>query len=343
MNEIQLLEDLFYPFATNRKIVQGEIRLDDAFGDIQARSLEQINPVAFKRRVPGEEFDKYCMTKYDLVLGKTSFTNLYQDSTGTPSIGFGTSDDIPESDVSLTSTNIPIFYIYLGVSVSQNEINAIKAGSYGEYGNNLLATKVEVTMQALDEMALKVGLYGVPSRNVAGLLTDSNVPVDNSTFDFYASTDALALAENFLTPFYQVWENSNGREKVDTALLPLQLFRKFDTTFIANDGKSAMQLIKIALENFGVDLFPCKELKGAELRKGGVLPSNSTKEMMLFYKRKADERDFSASVERHGTNFYSYPWVYTPEYKYKTMLRQDFTPVLYHYPGSALRVTFNEP
>lgn len=343
MNELQFLEQAFTPFVINRLKAEGQIRQDDAFGDIQSRSLEQISPYPFKRRIPNTNFDSICLTKYDLVLGKTSYTHLFQNETGSPIVTFGTAQDIPEVDVSFTSENIPVFSTKLGLSVTQDEVLAIKAGAFGEYGNDLLATKTEAVMKGLDEISCKLGFFGVPNRGISGLLTDANVTLDSSNFDYYAQTDAIALASEFLRNFYYVWNATDGREQIDTILIPLNLFSKFNTTYVANDGKNAMLLIRDGLAPFNVDLIPRREMKGSELRSAGVLPSNSTLDMMIFYKRKVDPIDMNASVERHATSFYSYPWAYTDQFKYRTVLRQSFTGVKFLYAGSAFRVTFPEP
>jgi hypothetical protein len=260
---------------------------------------------------------------------------------GDAQVTFGTSDDVPEVDVSFSSENIPVFSTRLGLSVSHNELLAIQAGSFGEYGKDLLNVKTEAVIRGLDEKATRLGFYGIPSKGISGLLTDSNVLTEASVYDFYGATDALELASKFLEFFFYVYENTNGVEKVDTILVPLKFKSKLSTTYVQNDGKSALSLIKDGLMDYNVDMIARRELKGDELRKAGVLPSNTSLDMMIFYNRKANA-GYNVSVERHATNYYSFPWAYTEKFRYKTMLSQSFTGVKFLYAGSAVKVTFPE-
>ena len=343
---IDLLESHLQPLNENRLIVEGKINRDDAFGDIQSRSLEHISPYTFIRKHQPTQFDRICLTIEDLIRGETSYTYHFEDTFGSPAITYGTNDDVPVGDLSLTSESVKVYNLVFGLKVTQMEIDAVNVAKLKEYTGNLINRKMRSIVQKMDEKATEVGFYGDPGR-ISGLLTDPNVDVVDSTFDFYASTSATDIADNFLGNFYDIWVQTNTREKVDTALIPPELSRKFNTTRTTSGTvKTARELIQDGLADFNVSLVYRPEMSGVQLRQAGVLGAGTTKDMMLFYKRGVNPPDEMGNVypdvERHSSGFYSYPWEYTGA-TYKTRIIQSFTPVKFNFAGSAVRVTFEQP
>jgi hypothetical protein len=347
--EYDILQDAFEPLilrgeiANGRRKPKGVYRLDDAYGDVELRSLEHKSPYTFIRRTPITEFDKLCLTKYDLVRNETSYQYSFEDSQGTPQIVGGTNDDVPVVELSYTTENIPIVRIELGISMTSDEIQTVDIVKYGEYGNNLLDRKVASVMKKMDERACQLGFYGMPNSNFEGLLTNSNVNLEPSAFDYYAQTDASAIATQFTQTFYDVWVASNSVEKPDTALIPLDLMSKMATTYTpTGDKRTALSLIKEELDPMGVEIVPRIEVGSTNLEINGALPAGTDRDMLVFYKRKTNPPDVHGNVypnlERHMTPCYSYPWEYT-NIRYKTRIRQDLTGVFFSFAGSALRVT----
>lgn len=343
---IDILESHLEPLNENRLIVEGKINRDDAFGDIQSRSLEQISPYTFIRKHQPTNFDTICITIEDLVRGSSSYTYHFEDTFGEPLITYGTNDDVPVDDLSLTPESVKVYNLVFGLKVTQAEIDAVNVAKLKEYTGNLINRKMRSIVKKMDEKATKVGFYGDPGRT-NGLLTDPNVAVDDTAFNFYASTSATDIADNFLGYFYDVWAQTNTVEEIDTILIPPLLLKKFNTTRTTSGTvKTAKELIKDGLDDFNVTLLKRPELSGVQLRQAGVLGAGTTKDMMLFYKRGVNPPDEMGNVypdvERHSSGLYSYPWEYTGA-TYKTRVIQSFTPVKFNYAGSAIRVTFEQP
>lgn len=345
LTKTDFLKTAFEPLIMRGEIAESNIRRDDAYGDIELRSLEQRSPYNFVRRVPSTDFDSLCLTQYDLIAGKTSWEYGLEDNIGVPQVVYGTNDDVPMVELTFNKESTPIIKIEMGLSITYEELNAISAASFNEYGGNLLETKMSALMNKMDEKAKNIGFYGVKGQtSVPGLLSNPNVDLAPSAFDFYASTNATEIAEEFCKYFYQVWETSNSVEKPDTIVVPLS-FHRFLTTTRSSTGynRTALSLIKETFDTMDVDIIPKFELGADNLESNGVLAPGTDRDMFIVYKRKINEADVHGqlypNLERHCTPYYSFPFEYTNR-RYITSVRQNLTGVIFSFAGSALRVTF---
>lgn len=122
--------------------------------------------------------------------------------------------DLPQSDIEMGKSSIPVFYGGNSFGYSLDELRKSQAMRMP-----LDATKGRASYRGFQEHAQKVAWTGDADRGVTGLFNNANIQKDNSTTDWSSASGAEIVADMDAV-LTKVWENSAHVHVPNVLLLP---------------------------------------------------------------------------------------------------------------------------
>jgi len=233
--------------------------------------------------------------------------------------------DIPIVDVSSDEDRYKTFRIGAALSFTHDQERAQTKSR-----KSIMARKQRAVSRAIAEQHNRVGAYGHAALGVTGFLNNANVTPENSSFNFFTTTNNDLIVDFFVDRIRDVYLSSNSVEEVSEVVLPPEIH--FELTGRRVDGTSTtlLQYIRQALSDEGMSLNMVKDPDSSHSRLSAAGVGTANKHRITFCAK--DEAVVSRHIEitkllpedwmevRNGRKIYPYA-SYT-------------TPVIVHYPGA---------
>lgn len=258
---------------------------DNATGMWLGRFLEQRLPIVLEKRYPELVFanGRFLPDVMDLNAGADSVVVEMVNEYGEAAIE-GDTDSIPMAEISVSEDKGKVVAVMAGYAYSMREADAAEEASRnGQMATNLSDRRMIRARRMIDEKCHRIGAYGDTRRGVKGVLSDTNVPVVNSTFNPYTSTtqqDGIDWFGSFIT---DIRVDSELIESPNLALVPEELYRKWATTFRSTNSDSTMLESILKANPSVMAIAPYQEGRSANLERYGVMPAGTNKDRMLVY------------------------------------------------------------
>ncbi len=123
-------------------------------------------------------------------------------------------DDLPQSEINASISNIPVFYGGNSYGYSLDELRKSQ-----QMRIPLDVTKGRMSYRGFQEHAQRVAYFGDSDRGITGLFNNANVALDNSTVNWATATGA-EIVEDMNSLLVEVWVNSAETHVPNTFLMP---------------------------------------------------------------------------------------------------------------------------
>jgi len=204
----------------------------DAAGDIFfARQLEYVQARVYEYQYAALKAYQYIPINYNVPAGAEYVTATGFQSVGRARIINSYADDLPEAGILGTQLTNPVVSIGTSYRYSHQEIRA------AQYANISLSLRLaEAARRANEQLVNDLAIAGDPTTGQYGLINNPNVPTVVVPADGTGATTQWAnkTSEQILRDLNlivnQVVVNSNGVERPNTLLLPLDQFTLISST-----------------------------------------------------------------------------------------------------------------
>lgn len=308
---------------------------DNTAGLWLSRFLEQKLPIVLEKRYPELVFSngRFLPENADLNAGADSVVVEMLSEYGEAAVE-GDTDSIPLAEISVSEDRGKVVAVMAGYSYSLREADASEqAARNGQLATNLSERRMVRAVRMIEEKSHRLGAYGDSRRGLKGVLSDSSVPVANSTFNPYTSTsqqDAIDWFSSFVT---DIRVDSELIESPNLALVPEELYRKWATTFrSANSDSTVLESILKANPSI-LSIQPYQEGRSANLEKYGVMAGGTNKDRMLIYNLNPE------NLFRRVSAIRSVP-LQLRGLRYEGFFYKAVSDVMFEYPLSARYVDY---
>lgn len=208
----------------------------DAAGDIFfARQLEFVQSRIYEYQYPELKAYQYIPINYNIPAGAEFVTATGFQSVGRARIINSYADDLPEAGILGTQLTNPVVSIGTSYRYSHQEI---RSAQYANIGLSLRLA--ESARRANDQMVNDLAITGDPTTGMYGMINNPNVPTLVVPADGSGANPGGPTAWVNKTPEQilrdlnlvanQIVVNSNGVERPNTLLLPLEQYSLISST-----------------------------------------------------------------------------------------------------------------
>jgi len=225
-----------------------ESRLLDATGSVFfARQLEAVKAGTFDVQYADLPWRSLFPTSTGVHPGATSITYRTYDQTGTAAIINDYAQDLPRADVAGKETTHPVRTLASSFGYSQKEIKSSQMAGWPLDQKRSMAAR-----RALEEKMNYITFNGDSATSLPGLLSNSDIPAGyvsvggSGTATWATKTpDEILYDINYFGGL--IYENSKGKERPNTLLLPLAQWSHIMAT--PRSGGSDMSIAKWITSN----------------------------------------------------------------------------------------------
>lgn len=296
-------------------------------GNFLFRELEQsLNTVLEPRyRLLKHQNGSICPVIPDLEVGVAEVVAEIFREVGEAAILGDGAIDIPVVDVSSDEDRYKTFCIGAALSFTYDQERAQTRSR-----KSIMARKQKAVARVIAEMHNRMGAYGNTNLGVTGFLNNPNVTVDNSSFNFFTTTNNDLITDFFIDRIRDVYTSSNAVEEVNEVVVPPEIHFRLTGRRIDGTATTLLSYIKESLseEGFALDIIKDPDSSWSRLQPAGV--GNTNKHRITFCAK--DPQVVSRSIEL--TKLLPEDWMEVRNGRKIYAYASYSTPTMVHYPGA---------
>lgn len=212
-------------------ILPSNTRLDAVSQIFFARQLEDVQRRVYEFEYPEFKAFDLIPVSYDVSPGAEFITNTQYQSVGRARVINSYADDLPAASLAGAQFTTPVKSIGTSYRYSHQEIRAARYA-----GLSLELRLAEAARRANDQLVNDLALVGDPLTGMSGLVNAPGVPVltvpadgiGNSTL--WSTKSPAQILRDLNLIVNQIVVNSNGVERPNTLLLPLEQWTYISST-----------------------------------------------------------------------------------------------------------------
>lgn len=220
-----------------RKLTRGPFtNLDEGESFFFSQELEFVIAKTFDVVYPEYKARLFIPPSNEIHPGAETFSYTQYDRVGIAKLVKDYARDIPRADVSGKKFTAEIYSLALAFGYS---IQDIRASMYAQ--RSLPDKKAMATVEGHEAALDRIAALGDAETGIPGFLTNPNVPVGPPPTGNWATATAQEMVGDLSEIASSIVTNTNGAERPDTILLPIDAFNRAANTYIAGTSVSALE------------------------------------------------------------------------------------------------------
>jgi len=207
------------------------------------RELEAIKAKTFDVQYADLMYRSIFPIATDTNPGATHITYQVYDKRGIAKIINNYAGDLPRADVDGREVTIPVRTVAASFGYSRKEILSARMA-----GKPLSQMRADAARRAIEEFMNDVSLFGDSDSGLFGVLTHPNIPTSDvpngaATTPEWSTKTADEILDDINAIFSEINDNTKGKERANTLLLPLAQWNLIFTKRVPDLSMTIAQLV----------------------------------------------------------------------------------------------------